>query len=420
MNIQNENNNTERQTNIQADHLDDEINLLDLFQVILNRKKMIVGITAVAIIISVVVSLLLPEMFTATARILPPQESKSGISGLLSDAGGMLGGLAGGFLGSQTSSELYVGILESRTIADAVINKFNLKELYDMEYLADVYKKLADRTEISVSRQDQIVSVSVEDRDPQRAADMANLYIQALDHINRTVKITEGYRKRVFLETRLSQVHQDLVKAEVELKEFQEKYKLVSLDEQARVAIEGAARIKGEIISAKTELEVMKQFGTERQIEAIMLKAKIAELQNQLAKIEGSTSIKGAKGGNITVKKDSDFYIPFNELPELGMQLVRFIREAKIQEKIFELVTSQYELAKVEEAKDIDTIQVLDKAVPPDKKSSPKRSLIVILSTFLAFFFAVFMAFFLEFMDRIKTEDEERYQQLRQGLKFWK
>jgi len=402
------------------DHLDDEINLLDLFQVILNRKKMIVGITIVAIIISVVVSLLLPEMFTATARILPPQEPKSGISSLISDADGVLGKLAGGFLGGEAGSELYVGILESRTIADALIENFNLKELYDLEYLADVYEELADRTDISASPTNKIVSVSVEDRDPQRAADMANLYIQTLDQINRTVKITEGHRKRVFLETRLNQVHQDLIQAEVELKEFQEKYKLVSLDEQARVAIEGAAMIKGEIIAAKTELEVLKQFGTEQQIEAIMLKARIVELQNQLAIIEGSSPKKDTKNRDITSKGDSDFYIPFSELPELGMQLVRLMREAKLQEKIFELVTSQYELAKIEEAKDIDTIQVLDKAVPPDKKSSPKRSLIVILSAFLAFFFSVFMAFFMEFTDRIKIDDEERYQQLKQGLKFWK
>jgi tyrosine-protein kinase Etk/Wzc len=186
------------------------------------------------------------------------------------------------------------------------------------------------------------------------------------------------------------------------------------------VAIEGAARIKGEIIAAKTELEVMKQFGTERQIEAIMLKAKITELQNQLARIERGVPDKDLKKTNNTVKEYSDFYIPFNELPELGMQLVRLMREAKIQEKIFELVTTQHEIAKIEEAKDVDTIQVLDTAVPPDKKSSPKRSIIVILSTFLAFFFAVFLAFFLEFVDRIKTEDEGRYQQLKQGLKFWK
>jgi len=399
------------------EYLEDEGRLTEDFLVLLKRKKMIFFIVFVAIVSSVIVSLLLPKMYTATARILPPQESSSGLSGLLSGAGGGLASLAGGLIGGKTTSDLYVGILKSRTVADALIEKFNLKELYKAEYLADVYKKLAKRANIDVSRKDQIISVSVEDRDPQRAAQMANTYVEELDKINRTVNITEGHRKRVFLENRLNKVKEDLSKAEVDLKEFQEKYKVVAIEEQAKVAIEGAARIKGEIIVAQTELEVLKEFGTERQNEAIMLKSRIAELQSQLARIEKGNPGKGvAKLG----KGDSNFYLPFNELPALGMRLARLMREAKIQENVFELLTSQHELAKIEEAKDVNTIQVLDRAVPPDKKSSPKRTLIVILSTFLAFFFAVGLAFFREYMQRLQTEDGEQYQQLAQGLKFWK
>jgi uncharacterized protein involved in exopolysaccharide biosynthesis len=155
---------------------------------------------------------------------------------------------------------------------------------------------------------------------------------------------------------------------------------------------------------------VLKEFGTERQNEAIMLKTRIAELQSQLVRIE-----KGNPG-----KGDSNFYLPFNELPALGMRLGRLMREAKIQENVFELLTGQYELAKIEEAKDVNTIQVLDPAVPSDKKSSPKRRLIVMITTFMAFFFAVVLAFFREYMQRLKAEDGERYQQLAQALKFWK
>jgi len=420
MTIPQENNNADDNANIRANNYEDEINLLDLLHVILRRKRIISLITAGAFILSVIVSLSLPKMYTATARILPPQESKSAVSSLISDAGGVLGGLAGSYLGGTTSADVYVGILESRTIADALIEKFNLKELYGLSYLADAYQTLADRTNISLSQKDQIISVSVKDRDPQRAADMANAYVQMLDQTKRTVNITEGHRKRVFLENRLNQVHKDLIKAEVELKEFQEKYKLVSLDEQARITIEAAARIKGEIVAAKTEFEVLKQFGTERQNEAIMLKSRIAELQNQLARIERGSPKNDHENKDNALKENSEFYIPFNELPDLGMQLVRLMREAKIQEKVFELVTSQYELAKIEEAKDVDTIQLLDKAVPPDKKSSPKRRIIVMVSTFTTFSLAVFLAFLMEFIDRFKNEDEERYQQLKQAIKFWK
>jgi len=247
---------------------------------------------------------------------------------------------------------------------------------------------------------------------------MANAYVNELDRMNRIVNITEGHRKRVFLEKRLREVRKDLSNAETALKEFQETYKLVAIEEQARVAIEGAAKIKGELIAAQTELEVLKQFGTNKQKEAIMLKAKIAELNNQLAKIETGNPGKDILKIHREGKEESNFYIPFNELPALGMQLVRLMREAKLQEKVFELVTSQHELAKIEEAKDVNTIQILDSAVPPDKKSSPKRSLIVILSTILFFFFAVFLAFILEYLDRLKREDEDRYRQITEGLKF--
>jgi tyrosine-protein kinase Etk/Wzc len=402
------------------EYLEDEINLVDLLMVLFERKKMIFSIVFFAIVLSVSVSLVLPKMYTATARVLPPQESKSALTGILSQAGGLLSNLASGFIGGKSGPELYVGILESRTVADMLIKEFDLKKVYEQEYLEKTYEELAERSEIQVSHDTQVISVSVEDRDPQRAADMANLYVDALDQINRKVNITEGHRKRAFLETRLKKVKEDLVKAEIELKEFQEKYKLVSIDEQAKVAIEGAAKIKGEIIAAQTELQVLRQFGTERQNEAIILKSKIRELTNQLARIERGAPGTASLKSNNTAKDNSDFYIPFNELPELGMQLVRLMREAKIQEEVFKLITTQYELAKIEEAKDVDTIQILDRAAPPDYKSSPKRALIVILSTVVAFFLAVFLAFFMEYISRLKTDDHERYQQLIRSIKFRK
>jgi tyrosine-protein kinase Etk/Wzc len=316
-------------------------------------------------------------------------------------------------LGAQSSADLYVGILKSRSVADRLVHEFSLKDVYKKKYLEDTYKALSGNTSIDVSRQTQVISVSVEDRDPKRAADMANAYLDALDRINRTVNISEGHRKRVFLEKRLKKVKADLDKAESALEAFQQKYGLVSISDQAKAAIEGAASIKGDIIAAQTQLEVLKKFGTEKQNEAVMLKAKIAGLKEQLARIE--------KGGPTPDKNDGDeFFIPFNQIPELGMKLARLMREAKIQEEIFKLITTQYEMAKIEEAKDMDTIQVLDRAVPPDKKSSPRRSLIVILSTVVAFFFAVFLAFFLEYLARVKADDPERYREISQAMKLRK
>jgi tyrosine-protein kinase Etk/Wzc len=370
-----------------------EASLSEYFIVLAKHCKLIGWIVGAGFILSTLVSLLLPKMYVATARILPPQEKNSGLASLIGNSEDPLVGLAGNLLVSQTPAALYVGIMKSRNVADALNQKFKLKELYDLKYIEDVYSKLRGRSTIEVSKNDQIISVSVRDRDPQRAADMANTYVSMLDQINRKLSTTQGKRKRLFLEDRLKEVRADMDRAETNLKTFREKFHLVSIQDQAEAAIEGAARIKSQIIAAQTELRVFKKFGTEKQIEAVMLQAKIEELQKQLDSIEKGKDLE-TNGSGPTIKgKESTFYIPFNELPQLSMELIRLMREAKIQEKLFELLTSQYEMAQIEESRDIDTIQVLDRAMPPEKKDSPKRIRIILVCTFLALLGSVVTVF---------------------------
>ena len=375
------------------DYQHNEINFLDHLLVILKRKRMIFRIVGSVFILSIIVSLLLPKRYVATARILPPQESGS----LHSMVGGSLGVVAYGLLGvGSSSSDIYVGILKSCSVADRLIDKFNLLKIYHIKSMTQMYSKLSDISSFDVDNKSLIISISVEDRDPQMAAELANGYIEALDFIKKTVNITEEQRKRIFLENRRLKVKDDLIKAETDLKFFRQRYKLVSIDEQAKATIEGAANITAEIIATQTELEVLKDFGTQKQNEAVMLQAKINELRKQLSIIES--------GGG-----ENKFYIPFNEFPGLTVQLTRLMREFKIQENLFELLTNQYEMAKLEEAKDMDTILVLDKAIPPDKKMKPRRNLIVITCTFMALFASAFAAFICEFIEKKKIEDEERY-----------
>jgi uncharacterized protein involved in exopolysaccharide biosynthesis len=401
------------QSSLPSNDSDYEINLADYLLVLLKRKKMIFLSVLGAVVLSAIVSLVWPKMYTATASIFPPRDSGPGSFGSLGPAGG----LAASFIGGKTTADIYVGILESRTAADILIKRFNLSKLYEQNHKDNIYKILADRTQIEASSKSEIISVSVRDPDPQRAADMANTYVEALDHINRTANITAGHRKRVFLENRLKEVRKDLSMAEMALKEFQEKYNLVAIEAQARATIERAAKIKGEIIAAETELEVLKEFFTESQAEAVLLKSRISELKNQLAKMEqgnpGKEVLKDNPGG-----EDPNLFIPLNELPALEMQHIRLMREAQVQEKVFGLVTSQYEMAKIEEAKDIDTIQVLDPAVPPERISRPKRKPIIMLSAVVAFCVAVFVTFFLGFIDRLKTEDHDRYQKFVDNIRF--
>lgn len=366
-----------------------EVGLSEYVDALSKHRKFIGIVVGCIFLLSVLVSLLLPKMYMATARILPPRETSPSFASLISDTDSPISGLAQKLLNQQTPATLYVGIMKSRTVADALNKKFKLNELYNRKYIEDVYTELNERSTIRVSPKDQIISVTVMDRDPQRAADIANSYVDTLDQINRRLNTTEGQRKLALLEERLKEVSSDLEEAENALKDFQERYHLVAIEEQAKVTIEGAAEIKAQIIAAQTELNVLKEFGTERTNEAILLRAKIEALQEQLAFIEEGTK-KNAEPMELKNPQQSpNFYIPFGDLPGLGMKLMRLTREAKIQGKVFELLTTQYEIARIDEAKFGNTIQVLDRAVAPEKKCSPKRIRIVMESTFLSLIGAI-------------------------------
>jgi tyrosine-protein kinase Etk/Wzc len=346
--------------------------LSEYYMDILKHRRAIVYAAGTAFVLSLIFSLLLPKMYMATAVVLPPRDDHPGLVSLLSGIDDPLSGLAGSLIGNQSSAELYAGIMRSRSVADRLIKKFKLKEVYDLKYIEDVYEKLADRSTIMVSRKDRLIIVSVVDRDRQRAADMANAYVEMLDRINRELNITQGKRKRQFLEERLKKVRADMDNAEQDLKAFQEKHHVVAIEEQAKAAIQGAAEIKAQIIEAQTELEIFKQFGTEKQAEAVMLRAKIEELKRQLESIGQGEETQTTGPDKSHGGKGSDFYIPFNDLPRLGMQFMRLTREAKIQGKLFELLVAQYEMAQIEEARDVGTIHVIDHAVAPEKNTGRK------------------------------------------------
>lgn len=385
---------------------DKEDNIFAYIGVIFKHRKMIGYIVGVTFVLSFMLSFIMPNIYEATARVLPPIENNNGIAALLSMNNELLNSVGGHLIGGQTTASQYVGIMRSRTVTEILDKKFDLRKRYDLDYLEDVAEKLDKRTSIVVSKKNKIIRISVRDRDPSTAADMANEYVAALDRINRKLSSTQGRRKRIFLEERLKEVRNNLEQSELTLKSFQEKYNIVAIDEQAKTAIEGAARIKGEIISAKTELEVFKQFGTEKQVEALMLKAEIEELENQLMIIEGGSSPSKNNSSSKNINLGSNYHIPFDMLPNIGMQLIRLTREMKIQEKLFELLTAQYEMAQIEEAKDVDTIQILDNAIPPERKHSPKISLIILSSTIVSVLIAVLLSFILEYYYASKyTED---------------
>lgn len=366
-------------------------------EIILKHRKMIKHIVGGAFVLSIIVCLAWPRMYEATARIIPPHEGVDGFAALFADNNDMFGNLVENLLTREVPASQYVGIMRSQTVVDALNRKFDLKKLYGLKYIEDVAKKLGRRSTIEISKSDKIIKVSVRDRDPSRAADLANAYVENLQRINRKLSSTTGRSKRQFLESRLKEVRNNLESAELNLKLFQEKHHLFAVEEQAKAVIESAAEIKSQIMLASTELEVFKQIGTEKQIEAFILKAKIDGLKNQLAKIEGDERQWGQSAGISDKSQTANYWVPLGQMPELSMRLMRLMREAKIQQKLFELLSAQYEMAQIEEAKDVETVQVLDKATPPEKKFSPKSGRIIISFLFVSILLSVFASFVIEY-----------------------
>jgi len=343
-------------------------------------------------------------VYTASAKILPPQkDSGGGLSALLNQAGG-LAGLAGG-VGLGGSVDLYIGILKSRSVADAVIKKLDLQKEFKSKTIDDARKKLGATVKFQAGK-DGIISISADSKDPQKAALLANTFVQELGHRSTQLNLSKASTERIFLEKRLDVVKGDLKTAENDMRTFQEKYKTIKADSQATVAIEGVARLKAEIVTKEVQLATLRNSMTDESNEVKALLAAISKLKAQM--------------GAMTGMGNSDNVIPSTgNVPGIGIEYIRKLRELKIQEAIFEQISKQYEIAKINEAKDSSTLQVLDEAVPPIDKSKPKRSLIVILSTVTAFFISLFIIFVQEYFAKMSSEDAEIINYIKKSiLKF--
>ncbi len=395
---------TNEQLNKIENHSDDqEINLLELLRVIARRKMAIIKICSVAVLLSVCYTLALNNIYTASAKVLPPQkDAGGGLSALLSQAGGLAGLAAGGMMGLGGSADLYMGILKSRSVADAVIKKLELQKEFKSKTIDDTRKKL-DRVVKFKSGKDGIISIDADSKDPNRAALLANTFVEELGRRSVQLNLSKAGTERMFLEKRLEVVKQDLRNAENDMKSFQEKYKTIKADSQATAAIEGIARIKAEIISKEVQLASLRNSMTDESNEVRTVQAAISRLKSQLGSMTGS-------GG-------MDIIPSMGNVPSLGVEYVRKLRELKIQEAIFEQLTKQFEIAKISEAKDSSTLQVLDEAVAPLRRSKPKRALIVILSAVTAFFCSIFYVFIVEYLSKLSPDDRAILDEIKHNFK---
>jgi len=312
-------------TSVQDTPDDDEINLLDLLIVLAKHKAMILKVTLGAALLAVVISLLMPNVYTGTVRILPPQKSESSASALLGQLGG-LAGLAGGAIGIKNQADLYIAMFESRTLMEKIIKRFDLQQVYTTKTQTDTLNVLKSQSSFSEDKKSGMITVEVSDHDPKRAADMANAFVEELANLMQNFALTDASQKRVFFEQQMKQ--------------------------------------------AKDKL--------------------------------------------------TDDEILLDKTPNTSLKYMDAVRNVKYHEAVWEILAKQFEMAKLDEAKDFPLVQVLDKAIPPEKKSKPKRSLIVILVTLAAFFLAVMWAFISEAMQRAKEQPEqaEQLMALRSALKL--
>ncbi len=387
----------------QINYYEDEINLLDYWRVLVKYKKLIGAIVGAAIVISVIVSLLLPKIYASTARIFAPQQDNSLSASILAQLPGGLSGLASGMLSGGTPADIWVAVLESQTLKGAIVEKYDLRERYELETLEAARNALSGNVRIKKSREG-IVSITVEDRIPEKSAELANAFVDELDRINRELVTSSSRRMRIFVEGRLEEAKEKLIETEDNLKNFQEKNKAIKMDDQSTAIIEAVGLMKGQLMAKEVELQTLLSFATSNNPQVEMIRAEIKALQRGLKELEGTTS-----------DKTSDILIPTAKIPDLGLRYVRFLREFKIQETLFELLTQQYEMARIQEAKDSPTVQVLDRALVPEKRSKPKRRRIVMLSVIVSGFLSVFLAFILEYVARLKDSESLQEQAIGDG-----
>jgi capsule polysaccharide export protein KpsE/RkpR len=313
----------------------------------------------------------------------PDNQSGSGLAmatAAMSGAAGGFAGLANDLLGLKSTSDVFVGILGSRTAQDKLIQQFDLKKLYGDRRMEDARRDLADHTGISVDRKSQIITITVTDHDPKRASAMGQAYVEELNRLVAELSTSSARRERIFLEERLQAVSKDLESAEKEFSQFSSKNSAIDIKEQGRAMVEAAAILQGQLIAAESELEGLRQMYTDNNVRVRSVRARIDELKHQLEKLGG----KGESTTTVSDQPSESMYPSIRKLPLLGVTYADLYRRTKIQEAVLETLTKQYEVAKVQEAKEIPTVKVLDAAIIPDKKSFPPRLLIIFLGTFLA------------------------------------
>lgn len=349
-----------------------------------DARKYLFAAVVLGGLFSLGVAFMIPGRYEATAQLMPPDgQSGSGMAMLsaLAGHGSGLGDFAGDLLGVKNSGALFVGILESRTVQDRLIAQFDLRRLYHASKIEDARAVLAAHSRITEDRKSGIISVAVTEHDPRLAAAVAQAYVDELDLLVEQVSTSSARRERIFLEERLHDVKQDLDNAAQKFSIFASANTAIDIPAQSKALVEAAATLQGQLIAAEAELHGLEAMYTDQNVRVRSLRARVTELRAQLAKLGGESGPSPAASSGA----DAPLYPAMRQLPLLGVTYADLYRQTKIEETVYELLTQQYELAKVEEAKEVPSVKLLDAAVVPTKKSFPPRGLLTVAGTGFVF-----------------------------------
>jgi uncharacterized protein involved in exopolysaccharide biosynthesis len=360
----------------------DELSMVDLLIVLAKHKKLVLGVPAAAVVLSIAISIMLPNIYQASAKLLPPQQPQSSATALLSQLGG-IAGAAAGVTGLKNPNDLYIGMLKSRTVADRLIADFDLKKVYETDSQEKTRKKLEERTMIATGK-DGLITIDVEDESPERVAKLANAYVVQLTNLTKVLAITEAAQRRVFYERQLETTKNNLANAEAALKGNLDIHGVASVDADSRAILETVGRVRAQISAKEIQLNSMRAFVTTTNPDYKRIEEELASLRAELSRLEN-----GRASGSTSDTQ------PAGTKPA-GLENIKVLRDVKYYQMLYELLAKQYELARLDEAKDPSIIQVLDAAVVPEKKTKPKRSLIVLFSTIFGFLVGSGLAFIAE------------------------
>jgi uncharacterized protein involved in exopolysaccharide biosynthesis len=387
--------------------------------VLWDHRRTLARVTAIALVVSLLVAFTIPKRYTSTGRIMPPDNSGSSLAmfaALAGRSGGEFSGLsnlAGSLLGGRNSSALFVDLLRSGTVSGALIDRYHLQQAWHKRYRIDTAKYLARHSTIVDDKRSGVITVEVQDTDPRRARDIAQGYLDELNVLLNRTSISAAHQERVFIERRLQGVEGDLEQAQLALSDYSSTHTTIDLPNQTRAMVDAAARLQAEQIAAQSEVDSLRLIYGDTNVRLRAAEARAAELQHQLVKMSGTSAPlpkdSDKNSADASAGNDSgELYPPLRQLPRLAVPYANLYRRVRVEETIYELLTQQYEVARIQEAKDVPVVSVIDMPGIPEKKSFPPRLLVALILTTFAAAVSAACVLFLHRWQRVSSNDPRK------------